>query len=430
MRRAVVRHLLFCLPFLGLFNTHCGRSIPSFPPPHYLLVTHPALNRISIFDLATNKIIGALPTHKLPHDMVISRDHVLYVVNSGSQCITTYDLKNPEFWKYARDFVKQDSANLYASRSPSANMMGLAQTSNSRGVIGDTAAWKIFNRDPVQAIPASFAHTSLTDTLFPESAKPMHEKAGAFSHNACYDCHDRSVGGRPFGPVFTNDSSTLVLVHLRGRNITFLDSRTLTIQRQIPLPISVQYSPIEIWIVPDQSKCFVTCRNEIGQSRQGTIIVVDLRSGKLLKSIEAGIYPWHLLADPTNTRLYVNNFQSSRISIVDVAKEAIVDSLIVQNGPAMMLLQPERNVLFVSCFYTDRILAVNLASKQVEQTIDVDSNPTSLEFSRDKKTLYVLCGGESSLDIVDVASGTVSEKHKMLFGAYAFHPVDDRQLRQ
>ena len=429
MQKVSARRLLPFVKFLAFTMLSCGRSTYSFPPERYLLVTHPALNRITIFDLASDTIVGALPTHKLPHDMLISRDHILYVVNSGSQCISTFDLKSPEFWSYARDFMRRDSANLYSQRSPSANMMGQGQQNSAKSSHPDTASWIALNHDPVQSLPAVFAQTYLTDTLFPITAKSMHEKVHAFSHKACYDCHDRSVGGRPFGPAFTNDSAAILLVHLRGRNITFLDSKTLSIQRQIPLPIPIQYSPIEAWIAPDQATCFVTCRNEIGQSNPGLIVVIRLRDGKLIKTITAGIYPWHLLADPTGATLYVNNFQSSRISIVDVAEQAIVDSLIVQNGPAMMVLEPERNLLFVSCFYTDRVLVVNLASKQVEKSIDVESNPTSLKFSADKKTLYVLCGGESSLDIVDVASGTVREKHKMLFGAYAFHPLDDRQLR-
>jgi hypothetical protein len=420
------RTLSLLVPFLALVNAACERSSSSFPPDHYLLITHPALNRMTIFDLSTNRLVGALPTHKLPHDMLISCDHLLYVVNSGSQCLTTYDLKSPEFWNYAREFMERDSVNLYAPRTPSANMTGKGQASAGK----DSSAWTNLNRDPVQSLPAAFAHTYLTDTLFPEAARPMHEKAHAFSHTACYDCHDRSVGGRPFGPVFSKDSSAIVLVHLRERNITFLDSRTLAVKRQIPLPIPIQYSPIEAWVTPDQTTCFVTCRNEIGESKPGLILVVDLRDGRLLKTITAGIYPWHLLANPTGTKLYVNNFQSSRISIVDVGRRAIVDSLIVQNGPATMALLPERNQLVVSCFYTDRVLVVDLVTKKIEKTVDVDSNPTSLEFSRDEKSLYVLCGGESALDIVDVAAGTVKEKHKMLFGAYAFHPVDDRQSKE
>lgn len=414
---------------LGLINAACVRSPSAFPPDHYLLVTHPALNRITIFDLASDKLVGALPTHKLPHDMLVSHDRLLYVVNSGSQCMTTYDLKSPEFWKYAREFMNRDSVNLYAPRTPSPNMMGREQSNTGKGASGDTAAWTNLNRDPVQSLPTSFAHTYLTDTVFPEIARPKHEKVNAFAHTACYDCHDRSVGAKPFGPMFSNDSSAIFLVHLKGRNITFLNAKTLAVQRQIPLPIPAQYSPIETWIAPDQNTCFVTCRNEIGESKPGLILVIDLHEGKLLKTITAGIYPWHLLADPTGTTLYVNNFQSSRISIVDVSKQEIVDSLVVQNGPSMMTFVPGRNVLVVSCFYTDRVLFVNLGTKVVEKTIDVDSNPTSLEFSQDGKRLYVLCGGESSLDVIDVSEAKVGERRKMLFGAYAFHSIDDRQSR-
>ncbi|HTP12180.1 MAG TPA: YncE family protein, partial [Bacteroidota bacterium] len=189
------------------------------------------------------------------------------------------------------------------------------------------------------------------------------------------------------------------------------------------LPIPAHYSPIETWITPDQSRCFVTCRNEIGQSLPGLVLVIDMRDGRLLKSITAGIYPWHLLPDPTGTRLFVNNFQSSRISIIDIAQERLVDSLIAENGPAMMTFVPGRSALAVSCFYTDRVVIIDLGTKSIVQSINVDSNPTSLEFSRDGTRLYVLCGGESALDVIDAKHAAVQERHKMLFGAYAFRSI-------
>ena len=424
MTKAILGTAGALIMLLTVFLPGCARNSVSYPPNQYLLVSHPALNRITIFDLGSDKIVGALPTHKLPHDMLVSSNDLLYVVNSGSQCITTYNLRSPEFWTYAKEFIKRDSANLYAQRAPSANMMGREQARGGKATARDSAAWTNLNRDPVQALPVAFAHTYLTDTLFPEIARPWHEKVHAFSHVACYDCHDRSVGAKPFGPAFTADSSEISLVHLKERNITFLDSKTLAIERQITLPIPARYSPIETWVVPDHSTCFVTCRNEIGQSKPGLILVVDLKNGKLLKTITAGIYPWHLMPNSDGTRLYVDNFQSSRISIVDVAKREIVDSLIVQNGPSMMAFAPGGRDLVVSCFYTDRVLFVNLKTKQIEKAIDVGANPTSLEFSHDGKILYVLCGGESSLDVIDVDKSTVEKSYKMLFGAYAFHRVD------
>ena len=419
---------MLLVPALAFAVLACQRTSSTFPPDRYLLVTHPALNRLTIFDLASDTIVGAVPTHKLPHDMLLSHNGLLYVVNSGSQCITTYDLKSPEFWKYAQEFMSRDSSNLYAQRSPPPNMMGNHKAVEQQESNSDLSAWTNLNLDPVQSLPLAFAHTYLTDTLFPEIARPMHEKIHAYSHTACYDCHDRSVGAKPFGPQFTHDSSEILLVHLSERNIAFLDSKTLAILRQIPLPIPARYSPIEAWVEPDQTTCFVTCRNEIGESKPGLILVVDLHDGKLLQSITAGIYPWHLLPDPTGKKLFVDNFQSSRISIVDINKRAIVDSLIVQNGPSMMTFLPGQNVLVVSCFYTDRVLFVDLDSKRIQKAIDVDSNPTSLEFSADGKKLLVLCGGESALDIVDVDRGNVRERHKMLFGAYAFHLVDRRHF--
>jgi DNA-binding beta-propeller fold protein YncE len=420
------RRAVLLVPILALLNTSCQRDASSFPPKHYLLITHSALNRITIFDLTLKKIVGALPTQKLPHDMLVSRDRVLYVVNSGAQCITTYDLKKPELWEYAQEFMRKDSANLFAARTPSPNMSGRGQTMGGGRSDKDTAAWTNLNRDPVQSLPASFAHTFLTDPHFPDAALPVHMKAGALSHSTCYDCHDRSVGAKPFGPTFSRDSSEIFLVHLGYRKVTFLDAKTLAVKRQIPLPIPAQYSPIEAWIAPDQITCFVTCRNEIGESRPGLILVLDLRDGAVIKSITAGIYPWHLIADPTHRRLYVNNFQSSRISIVDVEKREIVDSLVVQNGPSMMKLLPERDLLAVSCFYTDRVLFVDLKTKAIMKSVEVDANPTSLELSPDGRTMTVLCGGESSLNVVDIAEGKVKEKYKMLFGAYAFHSVDEQ----
>ena len=119
----------------------------------------------------------------------------------------------------------------------------------------------------------------------------------------------------------------------------------------------------------------------------------------------------------------MNNFQASNISIVDVEAGKIVDSLVAQNGPAMMCLVPGKEELAVSCFYTDNVVVLNTRTGATEKVIHVGTNPTSLEIAEQAKKLYVLCGGESSLDVVDLESGAVTERHKLLFGAYAFHTI-------
>ena len=59
------------------------------------------------------------------------------------------------------------------------------------------------------------------------------------------------------------------------------------------------------------------------------------------------------------TRLFVNNFQSSRLAVVDIARELVVDSLVVENGPSAILPMDGGRTLLVSCFYTHRVLVVD-----------------------------------------------------------------------
>lgn len=386
-------------------------------PKHYLAITHSALNRITFFDLERREVVGALPTQKLPHDMLLSRDgSFLFVINSGAQCISSYNIANPEMWSAAAAFMKNDSA---AARTVSATTMG-----PQHGVAPPAVSGTYLHEDPVQRLPGSVVRHYLTDPMFPGEVVDKHRAVHAETHKACFDCHDRSVGGKPFGPVFAKNKSEIYLVHLAYKNLTLLDATTLAVKRQIPLAIAPNFSPIEVWVNPQETLAFVTCRAEIGASLPGRILVVDLASGETVKSIPAGIYPWHLLPDPSGRKLYVNNFQSSRISVVDVERQEIVDSLIAQNGPAMMCLIPGTDLLFVSCFYTDNIVAVNTLTHETEKVIHVDTNPTSMELTDNGTKLYVLCGGESSLVVVDLRSYEVIERSKLLFGAYAFHRID------
>lgn len=350
--------------------------------------------------------------------MLLSADgSFLFVINSGSQCISGYNVANPETWKAAAAFMKTDSSARRQGISPP--MMG-----PHHGVAQDSIPETYLHDDPIQHLPGSVVQHYLTDPVFPAQVADKHRAVHAETHKACFDCHDRSVGGKPFGPIFTKNKSEIYLVHLAYKNLTVLDATTLNVKRQISLEPIPNLSPIEVWINPQETFAFVTCRAEIGSSLPGRILVVDLASGKTVNSIPAGIYPWHLLPDPSGKKLYVNNFQSSRISVVDVERQEIVDSLIAQNGPAMMCLVPGTDLLFVSCFYTDNIVAVNTRTHETEKVIHVDTNPTSIELTDNGTKLYVLCGGESSLVVVDLRTYEVIERHKLLFGAYAFHKVD------
>ncbi|MBP1678694.1 MAG: repeat-containing protein [Bacteroidetes bacterium] len=406
-----------------LLASGCTPDTPPSRPRPFLAITHSALNRLSFFDLDRRLTVGVLPTMKLPHDMVLDPDSMtLFVVCSGSQNISTYSLRSPALWEEARDFMSRDSS---AQRPPTGrNPMAMGHPGAGRPAdSGATPAHpESANPDPVHLLlPATVRH-SLTDPAFPEKAAVPHARVNASTHTSCFDCHQRSVGAKPFAPRFSSDSSGLYIVHLAGKNLNLLDSKTRSVVRTIPLTLEGDFAPIEAWVDPAETIAVVTFRAEIGQSKPGRIGVFDLRTGSLRAAIPAGVYPWHLLPTGQGRRFYVNNFQSSRISIFDLDRMEIVDSIVVENGPAMMVRVPERDLLLVSCFYTDRVLAVNTSTNHVERRFDVDANPTSIEPGPDGDSFFVLCGGESSLLEISLTRGTTVARYPLLFGAYAMHP--------
>jgi DNA-binding beta-propeller fold protein YncE len=404
----------------------CACATGPREPTHYLVITHSALNRVTFFDLDRMRVVGALPAQKLPHDLLLSHDQrTIVVVNSGAQCITAYHLDAPELWRRARDFMRRDT-------TPARPRSGGGMTEGGGGPDGETmrhpagssSAPIYLNPDPVQDLPPAVADFHLTDPTFPDSMRAAHARVRAGEHHACFDCHARAHGGKPFGPTFSSDGRSIRLVHLDYRNVTELDAGTLAVLRRIPLDLPSELSPVEIWVEPGTDTAFVTCRNRIGETKRGRIEVVDLGTGRRIAIIPVGIYPWHLVPDPSGRRLLVDNFQSSRISIVDVARRAVVDSIVAQNGPSTMAFLPGGAKLLVSCFYTHRLLVVDAATHRVESAIPVGSNPTSLLVAADGSEALVLCGGESEIDRVDLRAHVVRERYPVLFGAYAFQVVD------
>lgn len=399
--RAVRAGILLSLLAASLAGCGFGDRAPS----RYLVITHSALDRVSFFDLDRRELVGVLPTQKLPHDVLLGADgRTLYVVNTGGQCIGTYDLGAASLWRAARAFMTRDTARASGGR-----------TRARPGRVRD--------------LPPGIERHRLTEPDFPERASAVHARAGATTHQSCTDCHDRSVGGKPFAPVFVDGGRTIRLVHLAACDLTELDATTLAVKRRTPLPVPAGYAPVEAWVRPGTDTAFVTCRDSIGKGLPGLVAIVDLAHGTRVRLLVPGIYPWHLVPSPDGTHLYVNDFQSSRVSVIDVARELVVDSLVAENGPSAILPVDGGRRLLVSCFYTHRVLVLDPASRAVLRRIDVGSNPTTLLPAGDARHVWVLCGGESALEKIDLETGRIVEKHALLFGAYAMMLVPPNAKR-
>lgn len=109
-------------------------------------------------------------------------------------------------------------------------------------------------------------------------------------------------------------------------------------------------------------------KNSGGSTREGSVSVLDISSGKILKEIIVGLHPNDIISDKTGTFVYVANSNSDNVSVINAKNDSISETVSVR-------LQPEINPYF-------------------------GDSPNGLALSPDGKILYVANGMDNALAVI------------------------------
>ncbi len=199
-----------------------------------------------------------------------------------------------------------------------------------------------------------------------------------------------SIGGNPVpGGLALNSTESKILVTLsRNNSLAIVDqiSRAVT---EIPVGIA----PYDLLLISDE-KAYVSNwggrRPEKGEStfnssgsqvlvdpdtgvaNNGSVSVVNLKTGVVEKEIEVGLHPSGMAASPDHLLLYVACANSDTISVIDTATDAVTEEI----------------------------------SVHVHQDTLFGSAPNALTISPDGKTLYCANGTDNAVAVIE--TGPVS----------------------
>ncbi len=107
---------------------------------------------------------------------------------------------------------------------------------------------------------------------------------------------------------------------------------------------------------------------ETGIANNGSVSVVDLISGRQVKSVEVGLHPGAMVLSPDGSRLYVACANSDVISVINTATDEVTEEI----------------------------------SVHLENDLPFGSGPNALDISVDGKTLYVANGTNNAVCIIDL----------------------------
>lgn len=143
--------------------------------------------------------------------------------------------------------------------------------------------------------------------------------------------------------------------------------------------------------------------NARGIAEPGTVVRVDLATGKLTHSITVGLHPTALAWDRVRNRLYVANGNSDNISIIDTRASTLVGTVAITPfrerrigfAPTALALAPDANTLFVTLGGVNAVALYDVnrpagaAMMSLRGLVPTGWYPSSVDVSGDGRTLAV-----------------------------------------
>lgn len=231
------------------------------------------------------------------------------------------------------------------------------------------------------------------------------------------------------GLAFNSSGSRLLVVNNQtGKGTDFKGSATLfdTDSGQVLKDIPTSGFPLACAYLTQGKRADQIAY--VGAERDGCVDVLDVRAGKLLKSIKTGTQPVGLLLDKSQKRLFVANSGGDTISVISTATDKVISTIPVRPAvlrgvpgaaPLQMALSADEKLLYVTLSDMDAIAVIRLRDEALQGYIPTGWLPTGILVNNDSILVASAKGiqaknpngkpvGTLGTYIQDIIEGTVS----------------------
>ena len=127
----------------------------------------------------------------------------------------------------------------------------------------------------------------------------------------------------------------------------------------------------------------------ISNSKSNTVTVIDLRSFRPVRTLQVGIEPTGVAANPKRNEVYVVNTGSSNVSVIDAEENKVVATIGVYGRPYFIDVSPDGRRGYVANSGSGNVSVLDLERRSVAATLRVGGNPGLARVSPDGSTVVV-----------------------------------------
>lgn len=146
----------------------------------------------------------------------------------------------------------------------------------------------------------------------------------------------------------------------------------------------------------------------VSNGDSNTVSVLDLVYLRQDRTLQVGLAPTSLAANPRRNEIYVVNYKSSSLSIIDAEQNRIVATIPVHRSPFFISVDPSGSRAYIADSGSNAVSVIDLKDRKEIQTIAAGVEPRLARVAPDARSLVVTNRGTGSVSIYEVSG--VSEE--------------------
>jgi YVTN family beta-propeller protein len=150
--------------------------------------------------------------------------------------------------------------------------------------------------------------------------------------------------------------------------------------------------------VPDGYKEFAYVSN----GGSNTVTVLDLVYLRQDRTLQVGINPTYLAANPFRNEVYVVNTQSGTVSVVDAEANRVAATISVRRQPSFVSIEATGHRAYVTNSGSNSVSVLDLDLRREIAVAGTGEQPGVVRISRDGRSLVVTNRGSGSVSIFEV----------------------------
>lgn len=142
---------------------------------------------------------------------------------------------------------------------------------------------------------------------------------------------------------------------------------------------------------------------------KGFAIFYDSETGKLVKKVNVGNNPAHIVFTDDGKYVLVTNNGDDNVSVIDTKTYEVIKSIPTGKGPYGFRVSNYSKLAYVANMKEDTVSVLDLTSFVETKKIKVGKAPMGTAITTDGNTMVVSLNGENSVAIVDIGTGKIEK---------------------